>query len=207
MPEEGTGFAALVTLDLAAYTLSVGFPAVTVALATSGASGSAVAAAESNHGQTGVWEGVASVSVMLILIAVFVVPQFLRKLHRPMGAVSEQTQTLLPSLLAVVAGVATWVYLFTMRFGQGALSGRDFNTLAVAVGGAGVALLLVPMYQYTIKSCWEHGLENLLDPVRWRSAVRDVFRELANPNQTAAEQQQNQPSAENATGRQVPGAR
>jgi hypothetical protein len=180
-----TGFAALVTVDLVLTAFTVGFPVLTIVLATSGATGSALKALGDNQGASSVAASAGIICLGLIEVAVVLVPQQLRKRHLCINTVSELARTLVPSWLTAVAAVATWAYVFLLRFGDGALSGSGFGTLAVAAGGAAVAVLLVPVYQFTARSCWEHGLENVLDPQRWRRAVTKVSTELRKTAETA----------------------
>jgi hypothetical protein len=173
-----TGFAALVTVDLVVTAFTVGFPVLTTVLATSGATGSALKALGANQGASSVAASAGIICLGLIEAAVVLVPQQLRKRHLRINTVSELARTLVPSWLTAVAAVATWAYVFLLRFGDGALSGSGYGTLAVAAGGAAVAVLLVPVYQFTARSCWEYGLETVLDPQRWWQAVTDVGTEL-----------------------------
>jgi hypothetical protein len=173
-----TGFAALVTVDLVLTTFTIGFPVLTIVLATSGATGSALKALGANKGASSVAAAAGIICLAVIEAAVILVPQQLRKRHLCINTVSELARTLVPSWLTAVAAVATLAYVFLLRFGDGALSGSGFGTLAVAAGGAAAAVLLVPVYQFTARSCWEHGLETVLDPQHWRQAVTDVRSEL-----------------------------
>ncbi len=188
-------FPALVTVNLVLAAAAVGVPALTVVLATSGAPGSAPSAVAANEGQPILLPS-AGIGCLFLIWAVVFVPQRLRRRSRCMNAVSELARTLLPSWLAAVAAVATWGWVFMLRFGQGSLSGPDFKTLPVAVGAAGVAVLLVPLYQFTARACWQHGIEKVLDPVRWLQVVRDVLEELDNgepENGGAAPEEELQP--------------
>jgi hypothetical protein len=178
---DGTPLAALVAVDLAAVAFVAGFPSLLVVLATAGASASGHAGPEAS-----VWVSVLSATgalmcFLLIVFVVVVVPGRLRRRGRAMGDVPERAAVLFPSWLAATAAVATWGYIFLLRFGRGVLSGSGFGTLAVGAGAVAVAVLMVPAYQFVARSCWERGLENMLDPVRWREAVREVFRALRDP--------------------------
>jgi hypothetical protein len=175
--KQSLGFPALVTVNLVLTASVVGFPWLTLALATSGAPGSALSAAAANQGQDSLLAA-AGTGCLWLISAVVLVPQRLRMRGRCMNAVGGLTRTLLPSWLAAAAAVATWAWVFLLRFGRGSLSGPDFKTLPVAVGAAGVAVLLVPLYQFAARSFWQHGIENVLDPQRWLQAVRDVLADL-----------------------------
>ena len=50
------------------------------------------------------------------------------------------------------------------------------------VAGVGVATLLLPLYQFMARSCWQYGSEAVFDPVRWCAAVVKVHREIAVAN-------------------------
>jgi len=63
-----------------------------------------------------------------------------------------------------------------LHFGGGALAKDSLSLIAVA--GLGAALLLVPLFQFVARSCWEYGFLTVFDPVRWRGASRAVHDEV-----------------------------
>jgi hypothetical protein len=172
---EGTGKATRMAVDVAVVLFLGFFPLLVVTLATS-ASPSVITALGRGQRANGVG-GFATTSVgacclfatPVLLVAI---PEALRR-HRPWsGGASELAKTLVPSWLAALAATATWFYIFLQHFFGGPLAGPSVGL--VALGGLAVAALLAPVYQFVARSCWEHGVLVVLDPVRWRDAWRKV---------------------------------
>ena len=70
----------------------------------------------------------------------------------------------------------TWVYIVFLHFGGGALAGTHLG--AVIVGGLLVALLLVPLFQFVVRTGWEYGPVRMLEPLRWGGAFHDFLDEI-----------------------------
>lgn len=102
-------------------------------------------------------------------------PQQLRR-RLPWDRATELSQTLLPAWLAAAAAVITWAYVLLLHFGGGPLART--SVLVLLVAGFGVATLLVPLYQFLARSCWQSGSDAVFDPVRWYTAVVTVYREI-----------------------------
>jgi hypothetical protein len=108
-------------------------------------------------------------------VVLVVIPERLRW-NRPWSCASPLARTLVPSWLAASAASATWGYVFAEHFFAGPLAGPSLGV--IAVGGLAVAALLVPVYQFMARSCWEYGIEVVLDPKRWGDTRRNLWREL-----------------------------
>jgi hypothetical protein len=115
---------------------------------------------------------VACVEGLLLLLVWF--PQALHR-RLPWHSATKLARTLLPSWLAATAAVITWIQVVLLHVG-GKLPGTPLAALLVA--GLGVALLLVPLYQFVARSFWEYGVGAVLDPVRWHAAWREVYGEV-----------------------------
>jgi hypothetical protein len=102
-------------------------------------------------------------------------PQQLRR-RLPWNRATELSRTLLPAWLAAGAAVITWAYILLLHLAGGPLATTSVQVLLVA--GFGVATLLVPLYQFMARSCWQYGTEAVFDPMRWCAAVVEVHKEI-----------------------------
>ena len=117
---------------------------------------------------------------LLVIPGLLVIyPQELRR-RLPWGHATELSRTLLPAWLAAAAAVITWIYILLSHLAGGPLASTSVPVLLVA--GVGVATLLLPLYQFMARSCWQYGSEAVFDPVRWCAAVVKVHREIAVAN-------------------------
>jgi hypothetical protein len=110
-----------------------------------------------------------SITYLLIMF-----PAALRR-RLPWDGATKLAQTLLPAWLAAAAAVVTWIFVLVLHFG-GPLN--HTSLAATLIGGLGLAALLAPLYQFMARSCWQHGGDAVLDPVRWRAAFATVRTEL-----------------------------
>ena len=176
----GAGIAAAAMIDIAVYGFFVLIPPLLVSLVTSGGNWSAVDAAMLGKGGHGlvpdVLGGVRFACQLATLLILIGIPAVLRHWLLPWGAASGLARSLVPSWLAAVATVLTWLYIILLHFGGGALA-RDPLGLIVVTGLA-AALILVPVFQFVARSCWEYGFVAVFDPVRWHGAFRVVFDEV-----------------------------
>ena len=110
-------------------------------------------------------------------VLVVVIPEALRRRLSWDGA-PERARELLSAWLAVGAATVTWLYIFLLRFGGQALSGKQpFNTLALAALAIGVAAFLTPFYRFVARSCWKYGIGIVFDPGpqgAWRQTWTEV---------------------------------
>ncbi len=151
--------------SVTALAFIAGFPLLVVVLATpSGGNGSAIAALIRNQGSSSIAGEVGGVFVLAVPALVVAVPEILRR-RLPWDGTADRAGELVSAWLAVGAAIATWAYLFLLRFGGQALSGQEsLNTLAVAAVAIGVAVLLAPLYRIVARSCWKHGIAVIFDP-------------------------------------------
>jgi hypothetical protein len=173
-----TSLGARVTIDIMVVLFLAFFQLLVAAVATS-ANPSVIAAVATNRGAKG-WGGnltsAVGITCLFAIPAVLVaVPEQLRR-KRPWTDASERARAVVPSWLAASAAVLTGAYLLAEHFFGGPLAGPSL--WVVLVGGLGVAALLVPAYQFMARSCWEYGVEVILDPQRWRDTSRKLWREL-----------------------------
>jgi hypothetical protein len=178
MPE-GTSPAATAVIWVGAYAFFVLPPVLLVSLVTSGGSWSALYAAMYDTGGPG---GVAQmlgfvrfVCELVSLLILVGVPAVLRR-WLPWGIASGMARSLVPSWLAIAAAFTTWLYIFLLHFGGGALAKYPLGLVIVA--GLGAAALLAPLFQFVTRSCWEYGSVVVFDPVRWRRAFLAVLDEV-----------------------------
>jgi hypothetical protein len=157
----------------------VGFQILVAALASSGdlADGLSWLKGEITGGIGGqVIASVAGACLLAIPGLLVIYPQELRR-RLPWDRATELSRTLLPAWLAAAAAVTTWIYILLLHLAGGPLASTSVPVLLVA--GFGVATLLVPLYQFMARSCWQYGSGAVFDPVRWRAAVVKVRREVA----------------------------
>lgn len=175
---DGTGIAARVTVDAVVLLFLAFFQLLVAAIATS-ANPSVIAAVATNQGAKGPGGSVTSAVGLACLFAIplllVVAPERLRR-KRPWNHASELARTLMPSWLAASAALLTGLYALAEHFFGGPLAGPSL--WVVLVGGLAVAALLAPAYQFVARSCWQYGIEVVLDPERWRDTRRKVWREL-----------------------------
>jgi hypothetical protein len=176
----GASIAAAAMIDIAVYGFFVLIPPLLVSLVTSGGNWSEVGAAMLGKGGHGlvpdVLGGVRFACQLVTLLILIAIPAVLRHWLLPWGTASSLARSLVPSWLAAVATVLTWLYIILLHFGGGALA-RDPLGLIVVTGLA-AALILVPVFQFVARSCWEYGFVAVFDPVRWHGAFRAVFDEV-----------------------------
>jgi hypothetical protein len=148
-------------------------PPFLVSLVTSGGSWSV---SESDHG--GLPDALGAVGFccqcasFLVLTAI---PAALRN-WLPWNSASNLARSLVPSWLAAAATILTWLYIVLLHFSGAALAKDPLSLVVVA--GLVTAVLLVPLFQFVARSCWEYGFVAVFDPVRWRDAFRDVYDEV-----------------------------
>ncbi len=176
LPDE-TGTAARVMIGVATLLFIAFFQLLVAAIATSG-NPSVLAAVIKNQSGSGVGSALTSAvafgSLLAIPLLVVFIPETLRR-NRCWRAASELAKTLVPAWLAASAAAATWLYVVAQHFFGGPLAGVTVEV--VLVGGLAAATLLAPVYQFAARSCWEHGVEVVLDPHRWRETWRKVVHE------------------------------
>ena len=91
---------------------------------------------------------------LLVIPGLLVIyPQELRR-RLPWGHATELSRTLLPAWLAAAAAVITWIYILLSHLAGGPLASTSVPVLLVA--GVGVATLLLPLYQFMARSCWQY---------------------------------------------------
>jgi hypothetical protein len=117
---------------------------------------------------------VLNLPLFLILLTLLMFPLELHNIL-PWDRAKKLTRTLLPAWLAAAAAVFTWIDIVLLHFAGGPLASTSVPVLMVA--GFGVATLLLPLYQYMARSCWQYGTA-VFDPVRWRAAVVKVRKEI-----------------------------
>ena len=112
--------------------------------------------------------------LFLILLTLLMFPLELHNIL-PWDRAKKLTRTLLPAWLAAAAAVFTWIDIVLLHFAGGPLASTSVPVLMVA--GIGVATLLLPLYQFMARSCWQYGTA-VFDPARWRDAVVKVRKEI-----------------------------
>ena len=112
--------------------------------------------------------GFLQVGIMEMLV---IIPYEMHE-YLPWDHAKKLTRTLLPAWQAAAAAVLTWIDILLLHFVGGPLASTSLPVLIVA--GFGVATLLVPLYQFIARSCWQYGAAAVFDPVRWRAAVVKV---------------------------------
>jgi hypothetical protein len=156
----------------------LGFQVLVAALASSGDLTDSLSWLEDRFtGGIGAWvfPGAAGACLLGIPGLLIIYPQQLRR-RLPWDRATELSRTLLPAWLAAAAAVITWAYVLLLHLAGGPLASTSVPVLLVA--GFGVATLLVPLYQFLARSCWQYGSDAVFDPVRWRAAVVRVYREI-----------------------------
>lgn len=176
----GASTAAAAMIDIAVYGFFVLIPPLMVSLVTSGGNWSEVGAAmlgKGGHGLVPEVLGFVRFACQLITLLILIgIPAVLRHWLLPWRAASGLARSLVPSWLTAVATVLTWLYIVLLHFGGGALAKDPLGLIMVT--GLAAALILVPVFQFVARSCWEHGFVAVFDPVRWHVAFRDVFSEV-----------------------------
>ena len=176
--ETSTAMVVVAVVGLIVY--STGFQILAATLASSGnVTGSLSWLKDGITGGAGSW------GVMIVVVAVFlqvgimfmlvIIPDELRE-YLPWDRAKKLSRTLLPAWQAAAAAVLTWIDIMLLHFAGGPLASTSLLVLMVA--GFGVATLLVPLYQFIARSCWQYGAAAVFDPVRWRAAVVKVRREI-----------------------------
>jgi hypothetical protein len=168
LPDE-TSTAAAVVIIVAWIVSPVVFLLLVATLASSGSMGSWF---KSDAGWAVTLGEIACIQVVLFLLVIF--PELLRR-RLPWHRATKLARTLLPSWLTAAAAVITWIQIMLLHF-SGQLPTTPLGALLVA--GLGVAVLLTPLYQFISRSCWEYGIEAVLDPLRWHGAWRKVYDEV-----------------------------
>jgi hypothetical protein len=178
MPK-GMSTTGAVMIQFGVYGFFVLIPPLLVSLVTSGGSWSAAGRAllgEGGHGFLAYALGFVRFSCQLASLLILVwIPAALRR-RLPWKDASNLAKSLVPSWLAAAATIFTWLYIVLLHFGGGALAKDPLSLVAVA--GLGAAVLLVPLFQFVARSCWEYGFVTVFDPVRWRGAFRAVHDEV-----------------------------
>ena len=155
----------LAVVSASAVVFLAGFPLLVVMLSTaSGGASAAFVALVRNHGSTSTAAQAGTVCAAAVPVLVVVLPEIVRRrlswCDAPIGA-----RETLPVWLATAAAFATWSYIFLLRFGGQALSGRQpFTTPQLAAIAVGVAGLLAPYYLFIARSCWKYGIAIVFDP-------------------------------------------
>jgi len=96
--------------------------------------------------------------------------------YLPWDDATKLSRKLLPAWQAAAAAVMTWIDILLLHFAGGPLASTSLPVLMVA--GFGVATLLLPLYHFIARSCWQYGAAGVFDPERWRDAFVNVRREV-----------------------------
>jgi hypothetical protein len=175
---EETSTAAVVVAVVGWIVYLVGFQVLAAILASSGNLAGSLSwfKGEITGGVGGVMIVVAVVFLQVgIVELVVIIPDEMHE-YLPWDHAKKLSRTLLPAWQAAAAAVMTWIDILLLHFAGGPLASTSLLVLMVA--GIGVATLLVPLYQFLARSCWQYGAAAVFDPVRWRDAVRKVRKEV-----------------------------
>ena len=136
----------------------------------------------------GIPEAFLQVGMLILLIIIpFEMHEYL-----PWDHATKLSRTLLPAWQAAAAGVMTWIDIVLLHFAGGPLASTSLPVLLVA--GFGVATLLVPLYHFIARSCWQYGASAAFDPMRWHDAVKNVRKEVNRAQLSSRSAQFRQPA-------------
>lgn len=168
LPNE-TSAAAVAVIIVAWFLFAGAFLLVVATLASAGAVGSWF---KSDAGVAVSLGSIACNQAIWFLLVIF--PQRLRR-RLPWHRATKLARTLLPSWLTAASAVITWIQILLLHFTHQLPTAP---LVAWLVAGLGVAVLLTPLYQFIARSCWEYGIEAMLDPARWHGTWRKVYDEI-----------------------------
>jgi hypothetical protein len=147
-------------------------------VATDGASG--VSAADST-GRSGYVEfGLVVVTLLLLLW----VPQLFFYIQLDMDAAGDAQRVLL-GLIAVTASIVTGIYILLLHFRGGPLRGISLRPLAV--GAAGLVVLITPVYRSLAGTCWSRGISDIVQFSKYRQDWGKTLIELRKAIDRASE--------------------
>jgi hypothetical protein len=169
---------ALVITSFAAVAFLYLFPAIVIALATSGSNIGIgplnISSSGSSSGGSGWWEpllvGVQLGCLGAVPALVVILPENFRK-----KKVDWRPDRVSPPWLAGFAAFATWLFIFLLHF-SGLPTPGGVGVLAVTAFFA--AVLLAPFYQFLARSCWQYGAAKVFNPREWWSAWSKARQEM-----------------------------
>jgi hypothetical protein len=184
-----TSTAMVVVAVVAGIAYATGFQILAATLASSGNVTGSLSwlKDEITGGAGGLMIVVVSTLMQVGILELLVIIPYEMRDYLPWDRAKKLTRTLLPAWQAAAAAVLTWIDIVLLHFAGGPLASTSVPVLMVA--GFGVATLLVPVYQFMARSCWQYGPTAVLDPVRWRDAVVKVRREIKDARRARTRQE------------------
>ena len=156
-------------------------PLTLVALVTSGANWAIIGSIFGPIGfknQDMIISGVRGIIMPIPVAIVVAAPEGLRRII-PWESSSDRARTQLPAWMSAWAVLFLWLSVVLMHFGDNALSRTPLGL--VIVSGLGAAILIAPLCRFLARSCWEHGIVTVFDPMRWWNESLALGKEVFAP--------------------------